>query len=103
MRQVEVQKVEIKDLCMNTIVAGFYQGDGIIFVTENGRLVGAVTEGDIKRRFRNGQHTVNETIINHKISYIEECKDSAHTYAKAEEIFKRSSKIHNIPVVDSRG
>ena len=103
MRQVEVQKVEIKDLCMNTIVAGFYQGDGIIFVTENGRLVGAVTEGDIKRRFRNGQHTVNETIINHKISYIEECKDSAHTYAKAEEIFKRSSKIHNIPVVDSKG
>lgn len=95
--------VELEELNLKAVIEHFCHGSGIVFITEHGKLVGGMTEGDIRRSFRMGCQNINAATINHKISYIVESDEESQTYCKAERIFKENDKILNIPVVNANG
>lgn len=97
--------IEVKDITTETVIEHLCLGVDIIFATDQGRLVGAMTDGDINRCIRDRRGRIDSSIINHKINRIikKDNADERLIEIEAEEIFARYPKIHNIPVVDGQG
>lgn len=97
--------MEISRFSTAAIIENFMQGKGIIFVTENGILIGAVTDGDISRHFRHGGNAIDISIINRNISRLTKTPDidDSKIEKQANKIFDSKPKINNIPVLDENG
>lgn len=94
--------LEISNLNANSIMDYIAQGNNIIFILNEGKLLGAITEGDINRCLKNGWKAADESMINYHISYIVKLSENS-VYVEAEKIFSKHLKIHNIPVVNQNG
>lgn len=99
-KRINLSSVELRSLNIQSVIKNFCFGSGIVFITEGGKLIGGMTEGDIRRSYKNGQYVIDEKMINRNISFIVESSDMSKVFAEAEKIFKKNYKILNIPVVD---
>ena len=78
---------------INKIYRHFMDSDDeVLYITDNGRMLGVISIGDMYRYYRNEEETLP---INLKFSYVEEMAD----YVKAERFFQRIKTIHEIPVI----
>ena len=92
--------IEVKNLNVESVMENIGYGESIVFITDHGELIGAMTEGDINRCFKKGQYVIDTTVVNRKIRYIVESKDLCNVYSMADDVFRKYPKIHNIPVID---
>lgn len=51
-KQINLVNIELESLNMKSVIESFCHSDEIVFVTEQGRLVGGMTEGDICRKLK---------------------------------------------------
>lgn len=71
--------------------------DEVLYITENGRMYGLISIGDMFRYYKQEPKT-REVPINQKFSYVEGADD----YVEADVFFDRSRFIHEIPVIKER-
>ena len=71
----------------------FNNPEDIIYVLDNGKLMGVITLGDLKRSYP-------EVIVNTKFKKL---LDTVHIKADADNIILNNPRIKNIPVVDKNG
>lgn len=102
-KQKCVQSIEIEKLNIESVMEHFFIGDNIVFITEQGKLVGAITEGDIRRYFRDGKNQAGLITFNRNITCIVDSDDSCSINIEANRIFSEYPKINSIPVVDKMG
>ena len=107
-KQTDILSIELGELSLESVAEYMGYGNNILFVTENKKLIGAVTEGDIKRYFRRGKsrNSLSEEVVNRNISCLVEKRGdngSSQVWKDAESLFREKPKIHNIPVVDENG
>lgn len=97
----QICAVEADGLTTELLVSYCCKEAPIVFITENGRLIGAVTVGDIKRSLSGGLPSP-ERLINRNISRLV-LSDGTALEAEAEKIFQAHPNIQNIPVTDPVG
>lgn len=95
---IKVNQGTIKELIQN-----FINGFQIVFIiNENNELLGAVTEGDIRRFFSNLKKDISfNELFNPNIKHIVYNNDK-QVFEDAEKIFASNERINNIPVINKK-
>ncbi|MCI9079902.1 MAG: adenylyltransferase/cytidyltransferase family protein [Lachnospiraceae bacterium] len=105
-KNTDIHKVNIENGTLEKLVKCFIKSAEIVFITmEDGemvKLIGAVTEGDMKRFFRNMDKISFRELVNTNIKYII-YNNEKQVYDDAGKIFSANGKINNIPIVDESG
>ncbi len=92
--------VESENLSLENIIPQFCQGADIVFITDQEKLIGGVTKGDMHRKFRDKGGSVSpHELVNTKITSIV-FESEEKVYQNAKVVFENNNKINNIPVVD---
>ncbi len=100
---VDVYKVGVEDGTIDDIIHCFIKSAEIVFVVKGeGKLLGAVTEGDMNRYFKSMEKIPFNKLFNTNIKYIN-YKNENQIYEDAEKLFNENGKVNSIPVVDETG
>ena len=98
--------IELADLCVNyktvlrdALVKMDQSAQGLLFVVDNSKLLGVISDGDVRRALISGK-TIHDSIAD---IYSRNCKYLPHT-ASIEDIQQNlNKKIKIIPIVDDKG
>ena len=103
-KNVYVPSLSYDELSWEQAVKLLSEENEIIFVTNNDKLEGCITAGDIKRMLNenSGCRPPLKELINKNCKRII-FKNEKQALNEAEEIFKTYGTIHNVPVIDSQG
>jgi perosamine synthetase len=101
-----VMMIELKDLCiehtaklLEALEKMDLNAQGLLFVIQNSKLAGVITDGDARRAMISGI-TIDDTI---STIYNRDCKFLSHTASIEEIQLNLNDKIKVIPLVDEKG
>lgn len=105
-KNVNMPVILLEELTMDSLLSAFGVGNEIVFVVEDGKLFGGITQGDFKRALRKGTDVLMSQIVNREIKritlsgYADALKRAE---CEAQRLFNEYIRINAIPVVDDGG
>ena len=105
-KNINMPVILLEELTMDRLLSAFGVGNEIVFVVEDGKLFGGITQGDFKRALRKGTDVLMSQIVNREIKRItlSECADGLKGgECEAQRLFNEYIRINAIPVVDDEG
>lgn len=104
-KNLEMPIISAEKLAINQLLSFFSAGHEIVFVTEDGKLLGGITQGDFNRALQKNIEDASR-IINTNIQHIiihDILGAEEQARSKAAVIFNQNNRINNIPVVNECG